>query len=142
MPRVEEYRRAAHLPKPLWKVAVQISRQSSVEILRGPGEQLIDELIERIQAVDSEEAQGSRLDSASFLDQWQGLGSQLVDYWSDYKPAGSLLVSAEQVATVKASTGRWIFPARGTPNSMREVEASVKFRMTPVLRAREEAGNG
>lgn len=105
-------------------------------------EQLIDELIERIQAVDSEEVQGSRLDSASFLDQWQGLGSQLVDYWSDYKPAGSLLVSAEQVATVKASTGRWIFPARATPNSMREVEAGVKFRMTPVLKPREEAGNG
>jgi hypothetical protein len=74
---------------------------------------------------------------SGLLQMWANRGP-LEDYWNDYKPAGSLLVSAERVAEARAMRGSWQHAALATPNSMREVEPSVRFRMVPALGARPQ----
>jgi hypothetical protein len=78
----------------------------------------------------------------SLLDEWSSR-TDLQTYWDDYDRRTSLLMSAEQFAA-KADVDpdldsdgarRALWP---TPNSMREVEASVPFVLRAGLRAREE----
>jgi hypothetical protein len=96
-------------------------------------------LYERAEACDPYEAEETWEHLVTLLDMWEGRGP-LGDYWNDYKPAQSLLVSAEKVAEVRATSGNWNHAALATPNSMREVEPSVRFRLVSGL-ARTPTGN-
>ena len=69
----------------------------------------------------------------AFVDAWQKRGP-IPRYWDDHKPDDSLLVSAETVAEHRAMGQHWTHSACATPNSMRDVEAQVQFRMAPVLK--------
>ncbi|RKI31940.1 DNA/RNA helicase, partial [Corallococcus sp. AB004] len=89
-------------------------------------------LYERAEACDPYEAEETWEHLVKLLDMWEGRGP-LGDYWNDYKPAQSLLVSAEKVAEVRATSGNWNHAALATPNSMREVEPSVRFRLVSGL---------
>ena len=95
-------------------------------------EALIDELVRRVDRADPEESLPLRGDAVRFLDDWQRRG-KIERYWNDYRPTASLLVSAEVVATAVAAEGGWNRPAIGTPNSMRDVEPEVEFRMAEAL---------
>jgi hypothetical protein len=95
---------------------------------------LVDELVSRAQDVDPDEATEVQADASSFLDVWEGRGP-LKTYWDDRHPADSLLIGAEKVATERAARGAYKGDARATPNSMREVEPGVDFRLVPALRS-------
>jgi hypothetical protein len=94
-------------------------------------------LHERARSCDPGEADETWSQISGLLQMWANRGP-LEDYWNDYKPAGSLLVSAERVAEARAMRGSWQHAALATPNSMREVEPSVRFRMVPALGARPQ----
>lgn len=92
-------------------------------------ETLIDDLVARAQDIDSSET-AVRVELERFLHMWRTRGSAV--WWDDRNPGRSLLVSAETAATLHAQG----LDARGavsTPNSMRNVEAGVPFRMATVL---------
>lgn len=94
-------------------------------------------LHERARSCDPGEADETWSQISSILQMWASRGP-LDDYWNDYRPAGSLLVSAERVAEARAMRGNWQHAALATPNSMREVEPSVRFRMVSALGARPQ----
>lgn len=98
-------------------------------------EGLIDRIVERASAVDPGEAADVRTEALAFLDEWESR-LELEDYWHPVKHATSLLASLEDVATAKVVDGHWKFRARGTPNSMRNVEAETSLRLTETLRWR------
>lgn len=88
---------------------------------------LVNDLVERATNVDPDEAAGVAADAMRFLDYWEGR-PELQHYWHGFKPKTSLLASLEQVATAKA-LGGWRHAAKGTPNSMRNVEPETKFKL-------------
>ncbi len=96
-------------------------------------DRLADDIVERARRVDPSESAGVAEELRRFLDEWQQRGKTRY-YWQDYEPDKSLLVSAEVVAEAVAVERRWTKPARATPNSMRDVEAAVQFRLTERLR--------
>jgi hypothetical protein len=93
---------------------------------------LLERLLDRVREIDPDEVIGVQADITRFLDMWERRGA-IRDYWDDYHPNGSLLVSAERAAAIKAIEGQWGRASVPTPNSMRDVEPDVKFRMTPGL---------
>lgn len=98
--------------------------------------QLAHALLERARHCDPDEADETWNQISGLLQMWVTRGP-LEAYWDDFKPAGSLLASAERVAEARALRGSWQHAALATPNSMREVEPSVRFRMVRGLRAQE-----
>ena len=94
-------------------------------------------LHERARSCDPGEADETWSQISSLLQMWANRGP-IEYYWNDYKPDQSLLVSAEKVAEVRATRGSWQYAALGTPNSMREVEPGVRFRMAPALAAKPQ----
>jgi hypothetical protein len=107
-----------------------ISEQDRLKI-----EVFVDQLVERARVADDREADDVRRDALAFLDQWQKR-LPLDAYWDDHKPTTSLLISAERAAAQRSAGIGLRGGARSTPNSMRDVEPSVDFRMVPGLRAR------
>jgi len=101
-------------------------------------EVLVQRLIERAQSVEPGELDETVAQVRGLLDRWAARGL-LRDYWNDRRPGDSLLVSAEVAATRVALAGTWSGPALPTLNSMREVEAGVRFRVVEGL-PREEGG--
>jgi hypothetical protein len=95
-------------------------------------------LYNRAQSVDPGEADETRKQISDFLGMWASRG-KIGAYWNDYKPATSLLASAERVAAARAVEGRWTHAALPTPNSMREVEPSVRFRMISGLSTNQDS---
>jgi hypothetical protein len=110
------------------KVAGMLSAPQLTQTKRAALETLVDDLVSRAHSVDPDEAPGVRRDVSRFLDRWENRVG-LKRYWNDYKPTEALLVSLETVAAAKAMSGDWRHAALGTPNSMRNVEASTKFQM-------------
>src|SRR5262245_3992406 len=102
---------------------------------------LVDRLLDRVRAVDPDEVIGVQADVTRFLDMWEQRGA-IGAYWDDYRPDRSLLVSAERAAATKAIEGQWNRASVPTPNSMRDVEPDVKFRMTPKLKLSTGATGG
>lgn len=94
-------------------------------------------LHERARSCDPGEADETWSQISSLLQMWANRGP-LEYYWNNHKPAESLLVSAEHVAEVRATRGSWQHAALGTPNSMREVEPGVRFRMASALTPRPQ----
>lgn len=101
---------------------------------------LVDKLIARVRNVDPTEADEVRREASAFLDEWEARGP-VEAYWDDYRPSRSLLVSLEAVVTARAAEGAWRYAARGTPNSMRNVEPETTLRMTDVLAAKPETAS-
>jgi hypothetical protein len=99
-------------------------------------EALVDDLVARALAVDPTEAANVRADAMAFLDEWEDR-QDLEYYWHFAKHGASLLASLEDVATAKATDGHWRYRARGTPNSMRNVEAATSLRLTERLTIRD-----
>jgi hypothetical protein len=102
-------------------------------------EQLVQRLRERAQSVEPGELDETVAQVRGLLDLWEARGT-LRDYWSDRRPLESLLVSAELAATRAATAGAWAGPALPTLNSMREVEAGVRFRVVEGLRRDDNRG--
>ena len=117
-------------------VAGMLDEAQITDARRAALDELAEEVAVRAGNIDAEEASAVRRELHEFLDDWQGRGP-IKRYWDDYHPADSLLVSAEVVAEAKAVDGRWTRPARATPNSMRDVEAQVQFRLAAALRSSE-----
>lgn len=95
---------------------------------------LIDILVARAKDADPGEADGVRADAADFLDKWSDLGKRKY-WWNDRRTKQTLLIGAEKAAAMEALYGNRpdaVFP---TPNSLREVEPSVQFRLAPGLKA-------
>lgn len=97
-------------------------------------------LLERVTSSDPEEADETRRQVSALLDLWEARGK--LRYWDEYRLADSLLVSAEKAAEVRAVRGTWSHAAMPTPNSMREVEPSVRFRVAAMLRSTESQTSG
>lgn len=94
---------------------------------------LIAEIVARTTRLDPSERDAVEDELRAFVDAWQKRGP-IPHYWLDFKPDDSLLVSAETVAEHRAMGQHWTHSACATPNSMRDVEAQVQFRMAPVLK--------
>lgn len=84
-------------------------------------------IVQRCNFIDKEEKLEVDSRIAAALDEWEARAG-LRDYWHDYQPATSLLISAERNAQLQAAgkpaAGPW--PA---PNSMRTVEPTTPFRL-------------
>jgi hypothetical protein len=99
-------------------------------------EALIGDITARAAIIDpSETAVAAELQR--FLDHWRARGARV--WWNDYDAAHSMLISAETAAALRAQ-GRDARGAVPTPNSMRNVEPGVPFRLTPGLARRAPAG--
>lgn len=97
-------------------------------------ERLIVDIAMRAREIDQSET-AVRVELERFFQLWKTRGS--VSWWEDRNPNRSLLISAEAAATLRAQG----LDARGavpTPNSMRNVEAGVPFRLVTGLRAAGE----
>ena len=71
-----------------------------------------------------------------FIDLWQRRcdvqAGGVKSFWDDYDPASALMLSWEEEAR-RRQLGRGNSAAQPTPNSMRDVEPSVWFRLVPGL---------
>ena len=89
---------------------------------------LVDEILDRIQAVDPGEVRQARDELTDFVETWiDGVGDgRIRTYWNDRQLQTSLLMSAEEAAARRA-TGKAAAAAVPTPNSVRNVEPGVDF---------------
>lgn len=93
----------------------------------------IDEIVERARRIDRAEAGNVESELRRFLEDWQNNASMYRDYWNDYSPRTSLLISAERAAEIRARFGGYHERAVPTPNSMRNVEAGTLFKLEEEL---------
>lgn len=96
---------------------------------RASAEEMRDLIVQRAEAVDSDERSAVENKLNVILDEWQARMG-LEAYWDEEKPAKTLLMSAERIAALKA-VNRPQGSAWPAPNSMREVEPSTHFRFPP-----------
>ncbi len=96
---------------------------------RVDAEAMRDVILERVKAVDGDERSAVEHSLNIILDQWQAR-MNLEAYWVEEKPTKTLLMSAERIAALKASS-RPLGNAWPAPNSMREVEPGTHFRLPP-----------
>jgi hypothetical protein len=94
---------------------------------------LVAEIERRAANVDKAEAGGVRRGLDQLVQLWLTNAPHLSEYWKDKDPGRSLLIGAEQYATL-VENGDWT-DAWPTPNSMREVEPSSLFRLKHATRA-------
>ncbi len=88
-------------------------------------ENIINYIVERSKEIDSQEGESVREKLNDLLDNWKTRNPQ--SYWKMAK-TDSLLQDAERAATLSAM-GRSIGEAWPTLNSMRDVEASTRFKL-------------
>jgi len=95
---------------------------------RGRVEAQIEKIVMRIKRIDPDEADAARRELYDFTDRWFEAASdgRLKQHWNDRFVKSSLLVSAETAAALRA-LGRRDVAGTPTPNSMRNVEPSVKY---------------
>jgi hypothetical protein len=94
--------------------------------------ELISRIVKRASKVDAEEATKVRNELSEFLMEWYRK-KDVEKYWDNNYKKHPLLVSAEIAASAK-QVGEIVSASRATPNSMREVEPGVLFRLIPGLR--------
>lgn len=94
-------------------------------------EALIGDIARRGTDIDPSET-AAAAEMQAFLARWETRRPRF--WWNDRDPGHSLLVSAEEAATLRAQ-GRDARGAQPTPNSMRNVEPGVPFRYAPGLAA-------
>ncbi|SOB56965.1 conserved protein of unknown function [Pseudodesulfovibrio profundus] len=103
-------------------------------------DKFIDYIIARANEVDPEETD-ILMELKNLIHKWQSRGAS--EYWHPFKSRISLLQSAEDAAAKRAS-GNTIGEAWPTPNSMRTVEPSVRFKLIPqaFMKKKEEGQDG
>ena len=110
----------------------------------GASEASVKELAERIVArareVEPEEADATMEQLDNVLEEWASR-SDVKKYHDDWRPASSLMVSAERAATMRAAR-REIGLAWPTPSSMRSVEPTTKVALIEKLRAERDGEDG
>lgn len=94
---------------------------------RTEAEKMRNLIVSRVAAVDTEERNAVEARINIMLDEWEAR-TGLTDYWNEHKPAGTLLISAERMAALRAAQ-RSPGTAWPAPNSMREVEPGTHFRL-------------
>jgi hypothetical protein len=94
---------------------------------RSQVERLADVIIQRVGAVDPSEGNEVQQKLQIILDEWEKREG-LRQYWNEYKPDETLMMSAEIIAARKAAS-RPEFSAWAAPNSMRDVEPGTHFRL-------------
>ena len=97
---------------------------------RGLVEELVCKIALRAERIDSEETEVSA-ELEKLLNDWEARSPQ--QYWDEFRPAASLLQSAEKAAQ-KRALGREPGNAWPTMNTMRSVEVGSAFRMAERLR--------
>jgi hypothetical protein len=133
--------------KALHAIVVALSRHLVPGMLASPKldsasrnnlEKLAENILERVHEVDLDEESAVDLAIGNFIRDWSQRTPELRWYWNDkgYKNKRSLLISAEVVAALAAAKKKPC-QAVGTPNSLRDVEASAEF----VLLHRQAGGN-
>jgi hypothetical protein len=100
--------------------------------------EMIEEILTRVQNIDSAEARGTKRQLESILNDWENRAG-VSTYWNDKQRNSSLLMSAEKAAALRAA-GRPRGQAWPTPNSMRNVEPGTMFGMVERLKVAEEEG--
>ena len=104
---------------------------------------IVPVIIDRAASIDPDEVPGVQDSLTALLDQWEERvrmwGRDKPDWWSDRRPANSLLISAETHAAQRAA-GLPNSNAWPTPNSMREVEPGTPLKLIERLRL-EALGN-
>ena len=98
-------------------------------------EGLAARILERVRIVDPDEEQAVAAGISRFIQEWSQRSPELKWYWNDRGYKRSLLISAEVVAALAAAKKKPC-QAVGTPNSLRDVEASAEF----VLVHRQHGG--
>ena len=102
-------------------------------------EEIIPKIVSRVNRVDRREEIDTEKELIAFLDYWNER-SELKHWWNDMAFKKSLLISAEKSAARKAS-GKEKATSRATPNSMRNVEPSVDYRLIDAVRIFEQEGD-
>jgi hypothetical protein len=105
-------------------------------------EAVLDALEARVRDVDPAEAEATLAQARRLLDDWRAKGDVDRWWWSRYqkKSDSALMISAEEHAAMRA-TGR-VSQAWPTPNSMRDVEPTSRFRLAPYLARPKEPSDG
>ena len=99
-------------------------------------QEVIEEVLRRVQNIDAGEARGTKRQLESVLDDWKNRAG-VSTYWNDRRRNTSLLMSAEKAAALRAA-GRPRGQAWPTPNSMRNVEPGTMFGLVEKLKIAEE----
>lgn len=109
---------------PALSTSPKLNQQSLLAVRK-----LIDEIVARAHNIDPSET-SVRQELEAFVAQWRARGPTY--WWNDSAPGRSLLISAEAAATLRAQN---LDPrgAQSTPNSMRNVEPGVPFRLVQRL---------
>jgi len=103
-------------------------------------EALAERILERAERIEPAETDGARERLQELIELWSRR-TDLEVYWDDYQERPTLLMSAEQHAA-KVISGSGDLDAWATPNSMREVEPGVQYRLAEALRVREDHDDG
>ena len=119
---------------------VRIDEKISKEIINN----IINPFIERVKRVDPKEAENTKKESLLFIERWliRSKEKKRLFFWNPSYPKNSLLVSAEQFATkpsnmsfggyVREDNQEPVGQPYPTPNSMRDVEPGVAFKLQEV----------
>ncbi len=106
---------------------------------------IVPAIVDRAESLDPDEVAGVQESLKALLDQWEERvrlwGSTDPDWWSDRRPAESLLISAETHAAQRAA-GLPNSNAWPTPNSMREVEPGTPLKLIERLRPEDHDNAG
>ncbi len=94
---------------------------------RVEAERMRDIIVKRAASVDMDESSPVETKLNIILDEWEAR-MNLEEYWNEYKPGKTLLMSAERIAALKAANYAQGL-AWSAPNSMREVEPGSHFRL-------------
>ena len=90
---------------------------------------LISRITARVEEIDPEELDSSEEALESFLENWIAEDQFFKYYWNDKYPKRSLLISAERAAELQSKRRISWLRSKPTPNSMRNVEPSCKFKL-------------
>jgi hypothetical protein len=101
----------------------------------GAARMVAEQILDRVREVDPEVVDDTRLQLAALIDDWAAKEHVTEWWWWAQREAKALMIGAEDYAAraIQARDSE----AWPTPNSMREVEPSTRFRFVPGLAARE-----
>ena len=121
--------KALHAPLMALVIHLVEARTERISESRRPEvERLVETIVSRVSRIDPDEETAARSELLRFVDQWfdAAQSGSLKRHWNDRMLKSSLLISAETAATYRA-LGRGNIAGKSTPNSMRNVEPSVKY---------------
>jgi hypothetical protein len=96
---------------------------------------IAERILERVQNIDPDVADETRTQLAALIDDWSAKQHLARWWWWRERPDPALLIGAEDHAALAAEDR--LVDAWPTPNSMREVEPSTRFRFARALAPRQ-----